>query len=249
MNHRSIGLRKNAVGDRLQFVDAVGFESRAVVDRSDDYLAGRRFRRLGNSAYVHSGTKRRFDIAMALGLIVVMFPLLLIIAALVKLTSKGPMIFKQRRNGVDGCFNIYKFRTMYHCDEPGAAKFVQQASRGDPRVTKVGYWLRKLSLDELPQVFNVLQGKMSIVGPRPHALSHDHHFVKLVPGYMKRYDCRPGITGLAQVSGARGETGTAADMQRRVRFDLEYIERASFLYDCKLLVTTAVRLLDTRDVY
>ncbi len=204
---------------------------------------------VATNPYIHAASKRVLDVGLAVVALFLLAPVMLILALLVKMSGPGPVIFKQKRNGIGGVqFNIYKFRTMHHVAEQSLG-FVAQASRGDSRVTPVGYWLRRLSLDELPQLLNVLQGKMSLVGPRPHALSHDEYYGRHVRDYMRRYGCRPGITGLAQVSGSRGETAEHADMERRIGFDLEYIRTASLATDLRIIVTTALKLLDNKNVY
>jgi putative colanic acid biosynthesis UDP-glucose lipid carrier transferase len=155
----------------------------------------------------------------------------------VKLSSKGPVFFKQRRKGLDGNeFEIYKFRSMkVHAEVAGQ---VTQARRNDPRVTRVGAFLRRTSLDELPQFINVLKGEMSVVGPRPHALAHDDIYKDLVRGYMARYRIKPGITGWAQVNGFRGETDRVEKMRDRVRFDLHYMQHWSFALDLRIVAMT-----------
>lgn len=175
----------------------------------------------------------RFIAALVLILI---SPLLLIIAIGVKCTSKGPVLFKQRRHGWDGkVISVYKFRTMKLHEEQGA---IVQATADDKRVTRFGRFLRKTSLDELPQFFNVLQGKMSIVGPRPHALSHNELYKDSIKAYMQRHRVKPGITGWAQVNGWRGETDTLEKMQKRIDFDLYYIENWSLIFDLKIILLT-----------
>jgi len=162
------------------------------------------------------------------------------IAVAVKLSSPGPVFFRQSRKGVNGTpFQIYKFRTMVvHTEEPGQ---LTQAKRRDPRVTNVGAFLRRTSLDELPQFLNVLRGEMSVVGPRPHALQHDEQYKDLVHGYMCRYRIKPGITGWAQINGYRGETEAIDKMQGRVELDLNYIENWTFGLDLKIVLMTIVR--------
>jgi len=181
--------------------------------------------------------KRVFDIVFAGGVLVALAPLLALIALAVKLTSKGPVFFKQRRKGLDGNeFEIYKFRSMkVHAEVAGQ---VTQARRNDPRVTRVGAFLRRTSLDELPQFINVLKGEMSVVGPRPHALAHDDIYKDLVRGYMARYRIKPGITGWAQVNGFRGETDRVEKMRDRVRFDLHYMQHWSFALDLRIVAMT-----------
>ncbi len=166
-------------------------------------------------------------------------PLMLLIAIGVKLTSKGPVLFKQLRHGWDGKpIKVYKFRTMRLHDDETA---VRQATRDDRRVTPIGAFLRRTSLDELPQFFNVLQGRMSIVGPRPHAIEHNHYYMDQIDSYMQRHKVKPGITGWAQVNGYRGETDTLEKMARRVEHDLYYIENWSLWLDARIIVLTLVR--------
>ena len=192
--------------------------------------------------------KRAMDVVLAsLGLLL-LSPFLFLIGAAVRLTSRGPALFRQRRYGLDGEeIQVYKFRSMRVCED-GAV--VTQASKGDPRVTRVGAFLRKTSLDELPQLLNVLQGKMSLVGPRPHAVAHNELYRKLINGYMIRHKVRPGITGLAQVNGLRGETETLDKMSERVRYDLEYLRHWSPWLDIRILFKTiGVVLRDRRNAY
>ena len=189
--------------------------------------------------------KRLTDVDMASALVVAFSPLLLALALLVKFTSKGPVIFRQRRYGLDGQeIVVYKFRTMTVVED-GAT--IRQATRDDDRITPLGRILRRYSLDELPQLFNVLQGRMSLVGPRPHAVAHNEQYRKLIKGYMVRHKVLPGITGLAQVSGCRGETPGVEEMKARIDYDLDYLRHWSPALDLKILVRTA-RLLfnDTR---
>ena len=167
-------------------------------------------------------------------------PLMLLIALGVKLSSPGPVLFRQKRHGWNGEeITVLKFRTMaVHAEEPGQ---VTQARRNDPRVTRFGAFLRRSSLDELPQFFNVLGGSMSVVGPRPHAVEHNRQYMRLVDGYMLRHKVKPGITGWAQVNGLRGETDTLEKMQRRIEYDLYYIEHWSLWLDIAIVVLTLVR--------
>jgi putative colanic acid biosynthesis UDP-glucose lipid carrier transferase len=158
----------------------------------------------------------------------------------IKLSSPGPVLFKQYRMGINGKhFKVYKFRSMVVHNESGGD--VTQASRNDSRVTRVGAFLRRTSLDELPQFFNVLQGRMSIVGPRPHALAHNEYYKDLVESYMQRHKVKPGITGWAQVSGYRGETDTLDKMQKRVEYDLWYIDNWSLWIDIKIIFLTVFK--------
>ncbi len=175
-------------------------------------------------------------------------PLLLLLALAVKLTSRGPVFFKQLRHGWDGkIIKVYKFRTIYeHQEEAGQ---VTQASVNDRRITPLGRLLRRTSLDELPQFINVLQGRMSIVGPRPHALQHNEHYKDSITAYMQRHQVKPGITGWAQVNGWRGETETLEKMKKRVEFDLYYIENWSPLFDLKIIFLTVLRGFVNRNAY
>jgi putative colanic acid biosynthesis UDP-glucose lipid carrier transferase len=191
--------------------------------------------------------KRLMDVTIAIGALVVLSPLLAAIAIAVKRGSPGPVLFRQRRYGLDGReINVFKFRTMTVC-ENGA--LVTQASRNDLRVTPIGKHLRRWSLDELPQLINVLQGTMSIVGPRPHAVAHNEEYRKLIKRYMVRHKVLPGITGLAQVRGCRGETARVEHMEARVLFDLEYMRRWSPMLDLEIILATAVAVIKTDNAY
>jgi putative colanic acid biosynthesis UDP-glucose lipid carrier transferase len=186
--------------------------------------------------------KRLFDFSAALILILFALPLLLLLAISVRLSSPGPIIFCQDRYGLRGeRFKIYKFRTMTVL-ENGDQCGLQQARRDDPRVTPVGSFMRRWSLDELPQLFNVLNGTMSLVGPRPHAVAHNEEYRALITGYMQRHQLRPGITGLAQVKGFRGETAKLSSMRNRIEADLQYLKEWSFLLDLQILVKTIFSL-------
>jgi putative colanic acid biosynthesis UDP-glucose lipid carrier transferase len=192
-------------------------------------------------------TKRGTDLVFASLLTLCALPVMLGIAAAIKLTSPGPIIFKQYRYGLDGeRITVYKFRTMTVTEN---GRKIAQARRGDPRVTAVGRFLRRTSLDELPQLFNVLGGSMSLVGPRPHAVAHNEQYRKLVRGYMVRHKVAPGITGLAQVNGCRGETATVDEMRRRVEYDLEYLRHWCWLLDLKILVKTVALLFRDERAY
>jgi putative colanic acid biosynthesis UDP-glucose lipid carrier transferase len=185
---------------------------------------------------IHGAAKRAFDVAFSAAFLAGAWPLLLAIAAGVKMTSPGPALFKQNRSGRDGHdIGVLKFRTM-RVAENGAD--VRQATKGDPRVTRFGAFLRRTSLDELPQFVNVLLGDMSVVGPRPHAVAHNQHYRTKILEYMLRHKVRPGITGWAQVNGFRGETDTVDKMVERVACDLEYIRRWSFLFDVRIVWLT-----------
>lgn len=191
--------------------------------------------------------KRLEDIVVSFLILILISPLLLIIAILVKSTSKGPILFKQNRHGLNGTIiKVWKFRSMSVMEEGDSVK---QATKNDQRVTKVGAILRKTSLDELPQFFNVLFGSMSIVGPRPHAVSHNEYYAERIDNYMLRHMVKPGITGLAQVSGWRGETDTLDKMQNRVKCDLEYIAHWSLWLDIKLIFLTILRGFTQKTAY
>jgi putative colanic acid biosynthesis UDP-glucose lipid carrier transferase len=191
--------------------------------------------------------KRISDIVIASAILVLISPLLLAIAIGVKLSSPGPVIFKQRRNGLDGEeIVVYKFRSMTTRDD---GPVVKQAIKDDPRITKFGAFLRRTSLDELPQFFNVLQGRMSIVGPRPHAVAHNEMYRELIKAYMVRHKVKPGITGWAQVNGFRGETETVEKMRGRVEYDLEYLRNWSLALDLQIIARTARLMLFDRHAY
>ena len=180
--------------------------------------------------------KRGTDVVLSILILALIFPLLVLIAIGIKLTSAGPVIFRQRRYGLDGNeITVYKFRTMVTMDDGDA---VQQARKEDPRVTRLGAVLRRMSLDELPQFINVLQGRMSIVGPRPHAVAHNEMYRKLIKGYMLRHKVPPGITGWAQIHGYRGETETLGKMKARVDYDLDYLRNWSLRLDLYIIAKT-----------
>jgi putative colanic acid biosynthesis UDP-glucose lipid carrier transferase len=172
---------------------------------------------------------------------------MMVIAIGVKLSSPGPVLFKQRRYGLNGeTIQVLKFRTMTTQDD---GDVVVQAKKDDQRVTPFGKFLRKTSLDELPQFLNVLQGSMSIVGPRPHAISHNEHYRKLINGYMLRHKVKPGITGWAQVNGFRGETETLDKMKSRIDYDLYYINHWSIWFDLKIIVMTVINGFTGKTAY
>lgn len=191
--------------------------------------------------------KRLSDIALAALILVLISPVLLAVAIGVKLSSRGPVIFKQKRNGLDGEeIVVYKFRSMRTQDN---GPVVKQATKDDPRITPFGAFIRRTSLDELPQFINVLQGRMSIVGPRPHAVAHNEEYRRLIKAYMVRHKVRPGITGWAQVNGYRGETETIEKMQARVEFDLEYLRNWSLALDMQIVIRTIRLMLFDRNAY
>jgi len=188
------------------------------------------------------------DRLLALLILILISPLFLVISLAIKVTSNGPILFKQKRHGWDGkIINVYKFRTMaVHTEENGR---VTQASKGDFRITKLGSFLRSTSLDELPQFYNVLQGRMSIVGPRPHALAHNEEYKDQVDQYMLRHMVKPGITGWAQINGLRGETDTLVKMKKRVEYDLYYIENWSLWFDLKIIFLTIFKGFINKNAY
>ncbi len=199
-------------------------------------------------ADLHILPKLIFDRVFAALVLLMLAPLLLGIAIAVKRSSSGPVFFKQRRKGMDGReFEIYKFRSMkVHVEAHGV---VTQAQKSDPRVTRVGAFLRKTSLDELPQFINVLKGDMSVVGPRPHAIAHDDLYKDQVEGYMYRYRIKPGITGWAQVNGFRGETDRIEKMAGRVKYDLYYIQNCDFWFDIKIVLMTIIKGFIGKNAY
>jgi putative colanic acid biosynthesis UDP-glucose lipid carrier transferase len=191
--------------------------------------------------------KRASDIVLSVLILALLSVPLLIVAAAVKWSSPGPVIFRQRRYGIDGKeITVYKFRTMTVCED---GPEILQARKKDARVTAVGWWLRKFSIDELPQFFNVLQGRMSIVGPRPHAVAHNEMYRKLIKGYMVRHKVRPGITGWAQVNGLRGETETLDKMKERVDYDLNYLRNWSLRLDLYIIARTIWVILARKDAH
>lgn len=187
-----------------------------------------------------SRAKLMFDRAAALVALCLLSPLLLAVAVMIRIDSPGRALFSQTRHGCDGrTFRIYKFRTM---TADASRKPFRQAVAGDARITRLGHMLRNSSIDELPQLFNVVRGDMALVGPRPHPLALDEHFRGLIPNYMQRYCVRPGITGLAQTSGHRGPTPTVEAMAERVQLDLHYIDNWSFRMDIAILLRTVLHL-------
>ncbi len=191
--------------------------------------------------------KRVSDIILASIILVLISPILAALAVGVKMSSPGPIIFKQRRNGLDGEeIIVYKFRSMRTQDN---GQVVKQATKGDPRITPFGAFIRRTSLDELPQFINVLQGRMSIVGPRPHAVAHNEEYRRLIKAYMVRHKVKPGITGWAQVHGLRGETETIDKMQARVEYDLEYLRNWSLALDLQIIIRTVRLMVFDRNAY
>lgn len=196
---------------------------------------------------VNGFIKRTSDIVLAVLILALISPLMLVIAAGVKLSSPGPVLFRQRRYGLDGRdITVYKFRTMKVLED---GNVVPQATRNDPRVTPFGAFLRRSSLDELPQFINVLQGRMSVVGPRPHAVAHNEAYRKLIKRYMIRHKVKPGITGLAQVNGLRGETDTVEKMKARIEYDLAYLRHWSLRLDLQIIFKTIFVVLGRKNAY
>lgn len=220
-------------------------------------LLGSRWIMLGNTPLVvindhpfYGGLwalKKIEDLVLGTLIFLLILPIMLMIGIAIKLTSPGPILFKQKRHGLNGeIIRVYKFRTMTSLDD---GDVVIQAIKDDPRVTPLGRFLRRTSLDELPQFFNVLQGNMSIVGPRPHALSHNEHYRTLIDAYMQRHKVKPGITGWAQVNGLRGETDTIEKMQARVDYDLYYINHWSLGLDLKIIMLTILNGFSGKSAY
>jgi len=184
--------------------------------------------------------KRIFDVVFSFIVIVALAPVWVVVSLLVACTSHGGVFFRQVRTGLDGRdFNLLKFRTMYVNDQ--ADKL--QADDDDPRITRIGYLLRRTSIDELPQLFNILRGDMSLIGPRPHMVAHTIYYSERIPGYMARHRMRPGLTGYAQVQGFRGATPQVEDMARRVEADNEYIDNFSLLLDVKIFMLTLWKMI------
>ena len=231
----------------LRFVpDIFGFQ---LLNHSITEIAGLPVIDLSSSPMdgIHRIVKGIEDRILAALILLLISPALLAISIAVKMTSPGPVIFKQRRYGINGEeIKVYKFRSMTVQDN-GAV--VQQAQKGDARITPLGAFLRRTSLDELPQFFNVLQGRMSIVGPRPHAVAHNEEYKGLIGGYMKRHLVKPGITGWAQINGWRGETDTLDKMEKRVEFDLYYIENWSLWFDLKIIFLTVFKGFVHKNAY
>jgi len=196
---------------------------------------------------VNGLVKRTSDIVLSFLILLMLLPLMLSLAIGVKLSSPGPVIFKQRRYGLDGKeILVYKFRSMTVCDD---GDVVKQATKGDARITRFGAFIRKTSLDELPQFVNVLQGRMSIVGPRPHAVAHNEIYRKAIKGYMIRHKVKPGITGWAQVNGYRGETESIDKMEKRIEHDLEYLRNWSLSLDFWIIAKTVLVVARDRNAY
>jgi len=198
-------------------------------------------------SYLERLEKRTFDLALASVALLLLTPTLLVVAILIKIDSRGPVFFLQRRFGFNQRpFRIIKFRTMRTLDD---GPVVRQAQKNDPRVTRLGVWLRRWNIDELPQLFNVIVGDMSLVGPRPHAVSHDRDYERRIARYARRHNVKPGITGWAQIHGFRGETDSDHKMRKRVEHDLYYIDNWSLLLDLRILVRTLISPTSYRNAH
>lgn len=207
--------------------------------------------RVGESASrhgpMHRAMKRLLDVAIATAALILLWPAFVVIAVMVRLDSPGPILFRQRRTGLNGrVFRILKFRTMSVIED---GERISHATRDDPRVTRFGEFLRQSSLDEMPQLINVILGHMSLVGPRPHALAHDAQYSALLPHYAQRFEVRPGLTGLAQVKGFRGEIHQLNCMAQRVEADVEYVATWSIRTDLVILVQTVPLILRRVNAY
>lgn len=247
-NHKVLGGRPvvgGQIGALLLMTDVIASVVRPAPPADETAV---RLRRGPESLDVaQSWGKRAIDILGASAALLVFLPLLLCIAMAVRLESGGPVIFRQRRTGHQGrIFTIYKFRTMTVAEDAGE---VRQATRNDSRVTAVGALLRKLSLDELPQFLNVLKGDMSLVGPRPHALAHDGQYGALIPAYADRFRAKPGLTGLAQVNGLRGEIQDLRCMRDRIAADNLYIDSWSLGLDIAILAKTVLIIFRDPQAY
>jgi exopolysaccharide biosynthesis polyprenyl glycosylphosphotransferase len=203
--------------------------------------------RLRSRARVELAAKRLFDVALAALLLCLLAPVLALTAVLIRLDSEGPALFRQTRLGLRGQpFDILKFRTMTVLENGDR---IVQATANDPRVTRVGRLLRKASIDELPQLINVLKGEMSLVGPRPHARAHDEHYARVIENYRTRQEMKPGITGWAQVQGFRGETPTVDAMRQRVECDVWYVDHFSLALDLQILLRTPLEIFRHRNAH
>ncbi len=189
---------------------------------------------------MQKGIKRIFDVIFASLAIISLAPVWIVVSVWIAVTSPGGVLFRQKRTGLHGNdFELLKFRSMYINGDADT----RQADNGDPRITPVGKFLRRSSLDELPQLWNIVRGDMSVIGPRPHMVAHTEYYAPLINDYMRRHDMRPGLTGYAQVRGFRGATPTLKDMENRVTADLEYIDRFSLWLDLKILTLTFWKML------
>jgi putative colanic acid biosynthesis UDP-glucose lipid carrier transferase len=202
---------------------------------------------LKGAAYARGTAKRVLDLALAIPALLVLSPLLLVLAIAVSLESKGPAFFRQTRLGIHGApFQILKFRTMTVLEN---GPVIKQAEIGDARVTRIGGWMRRLSIDELPQLINVIAGDMSLTGPRPHAMAHDRFYGHEISGYDLRQTVKPGISGWAQVHGHRGATVTVSRMRERLAYDVWYARNATFALDLLIISRTLLEVFRQRNAY
>jgi len=240
------GLRHQTINIKL-IPDIFGF---SILNHSMTEIAGLAAVNLSETPMggANRVIKELEDRLLALVILLLISPLALLIAMAIKLTSTGPVLFKQKRHGWDGrVINVYKFRTMRSHTEN--SNCITQACKNDSRVTRLGRFLRQTSLDELPQFYNVLQGRMSIVGPRPHAIQHNEEFKEKVDKYMLRHMVKPGITGWAQINGYRGTTDTIEKMKKRIEYDLFYIENWSLWFDLKIIALTLIKGFVHKNAY
>ena len=243
-SHLIEGIYESLIDENVDIHWAPDIFSMNLINHSVKEMAGMPLLTLSESPLI--GNHRMFkaieDKLIASILLILLSPLMLVIGLLIRLGSPGPAIFKQSRTGWDGrIFHIWKFRSMkIHQETSGE---VSQATKDDDRFTRIGKFIRKTSIDELPQLFNVLSGKMSLVGPRPHAIQHNEDYAERINAYLARHRIKPGITGLAQVNGYRGETDTLDKMEKRVEYDMQYINNWSFWLDIEILLKTPVALL------
>ena len=201
----------------------------------------------GKNDYAHSAAKRILDLALAVPAVILLSPLMLVLSVLIRAGSQGPAVFRQTRLGQNGApFQILKFRTMTVLEN---GPVIKQAELNDTRVTKVGAWMRRLSLDELPQLINVIVGDMSLIGPRPHALAHDRFYGREIAGYDLRQTVKPGISGWAQVHGHRGATVTISRMRERLAYDVWYSRNATFALDVQIIIRTIGEVISQRNAY
>jgi len=229
----SIGAAIAALPSPIDFLPADAAALFAPSNTNDDWSAS-----LG---------KRVLDVMVAVPAVLLFAPLFLVIAALIVINSKGPVLFRQQRTGACGrTFEILKFRTMHVMEDDAEVK---QAVAGDPRTTRLGAFLRRYSLDELPQLLNVVNGDMSLVGPRPHAKAHDAYYGENIADYVHRFAVKPGMTGWAQINGHRGPTPTLAVMQARIDHDVWYVKHASFVLDLKILLKTPFAIIRPRNAF
>jgi len=232
-NAASVNQAIAALPSPIDFLPADSAALFVPVNSNDDWAVG--------------SSKRLLDLAVALPALLLLAPLLVIVALLIKLGSKGPVFFRQQRTGACGRpFDIVKFRTM-HVMENGAQ--VEQARADDPRTTRLGRILRRYSIDELPQLLNIIAGDMSLVGPRPHASAHDAYYGERIADYAGRFAVKPGITGWAQINGHRGPTPSVAVMAARIEHDVWYVRHASFVLDLKILCRTPFAVVRPRNAF